>query len=286
MRYRTFIATGLVAAAGLGIAGSAMAAPEVTGVEATKAGKNKLEVDVLTLRGTSATAPRITVTVQRRLARAKVSDWDASLPADEAVQSTAKLKRVRSAVGSTITVRVRACDDDCTTTTHSITVAADDNGSATDPSAPLPPGAVDAGGASAAALAFVGAGSTVVQVERADEYGAAWEVKVLRADGARVKVYVNADGTIASSRVEAGDKAGGRDDHHQPPAPLPPGSVTSDQAAQIAIGAVGEGSTVREVERKSRGDVAWEVKVARADGVRFEVKIAADGTVLRVEQDD
>ena len=83
MRYRTLIATGLVAAAGMGIAGSAMAAPEVTGVEATKTGQTKLEVDVLSLRGTSATAPRITVTVQRRLARAKVSDWDPALPADE-----------------------------------------------------------------------------------------------------------------------------------------------------------------------------------------------------------
>ena len=284
MRYRTLIATGLVAAAGMGIAGSAMAAPEVTGVEATKTGKNKLEVDVLTLRGTSATAPRITVTVQRRLARAKVSDWDPALPADEAVQSTAKLKKVRSAVGSTIRVRVRACDDDCTTTVHSVSVAADDNGGSTDPTTPLPPGSVDAGGASAAALAFVGAGSSVLEVERADEYGAAWEVKVLRADGARVKVYVNADGSIASSRVEEGARSGG--DHHQPPAPLPPGSITSEQAGQIAIGAVGEGSTVREVERKSRGPAAWEVKVSRADGVRFEVKIAADGTVLRVEQDD
>ena len=285
MKYRTLIATGLVAAAGLGLAGSAMAAPEVTGVEATKTGKGKIEVDVLTLRGTSATAPRITVTVKRRLARAKVTDWDASLPADDAVQSTAKLRNVRAAVGSTITVRVRACDDDCATTSHSVTVAADDTGDGTNPGAPLPPGSIDAGGASAAALAFVGDGSSVLEVERADEYGAAWEVKVLRADGARVKVYVNADGSIASSRVEDGARSGGGD-HHQAPAPLPPGSITADQAGQIAIGAVGPGSTVREVERKSRGDVAWEVKVARADGVRFEVKIAADGTVIRVEQDD
>jgi len=43
---------------------------------------------------------------------------------------------------------------------------------------------------------------------------------------------------------------------------------------------------VREVERKYRQGVAWEVKVVRADGVRFEVKIAADGTVVRVQQDD
>lgn len=274
-----------IAAAGLGFAGSAAAAPEVTAVDVTKVGKAALEVDVTTLRGTQASAPRVTVTVKRKMARAKVSDWDSVLAPDDLVQSTARVKKVRAAVGSTVTVRVRACDVDCATTTHSVTVAADDDRDDTNPSAPLPPGSIDAGGATAAALAFVGAGSTLQSVERADEYGAAWEVKVLRADGARVKVYVNADGSIAQSRVdspEARDDRGSR----PAPAPLPPGSVTAEQAAQIAIATVGPGSTVREVERKNRGDVAWEVKVLRIDRVEFEVKIAADGTVLRVEQDD
>lgn len=286
MRYRTLIATGVAAAAGLGLAGGALAAPEVSAVEVTKTGKTKIEVDVATLRGTSATQPRITVTVKRRIARARVTDWDAGLLPDDLVQSTARLKKVRAAVGSTVTVRVRACDDTCATTTHSVTVAPDDNSDGTDPSAPLAPGAIDASGATAVALQFVGTGSSLISVERADEYGAAWEVKVLRTDGARVKVYVNADGSVASSRVEASEKSGERRDDRPAPAPLPDGSVTSEQAAQIAIAAVGEGSTVREVERKYREGVAWEVKVVRTDGVRFEVKIAANGTVLRVEQDD
>lgn len=265
-----------------------MAAPDVTGVEVTKTGKTKVEVDVATLRGTSATAPRITVTVKRRMARAKVTDWDPTLAADDAVQSTAKLKRVRAAVGSTVTVKVRACDDTCATTIHSVTVAPDDNSDGTDPAAPLPSGSVDAGGATAAALAFVGAGSTALGVERADEYGAAWEVKVLRADGARVKVYVKADGSVAASRVESEGHRGDDGPKGSPvsPAPLPDGSVTADQAASIAIAAVGPGSTVREVERKYGDGAAWEVKVIRTDYVRFEVKIAADGTVLRIEQDD
>jgi len=286
MKYRTLIATGIVATAGLGLAGGALAAPEVSAVEVTKTGKTKVEVDVATLRGTSAAQPRITVTVKRRIARAKVTDWDAGLLPDDVVQSTAKLKRVRAAVGSTVTVRVRACDDTCATTTHSVTVAADDNSDGTDPAAPLAPGAIDAAGATAVALQFVGTGSSLIGVERADEYGAAWEVKVLRADGARVKVYVNADGSVASSRVEAPEKSGERRDDRPAPAPLPDGSVSGEKAAEIAVAAVGAGSTVREVERKYREGVAWEVKVVRADGVRFEVKIAADGTVLRVEQDD
>ena len=286
MKYRTLLTTGVIAAAGLGLAGGALAAPEVSAVEVTKTGKSALEVDVATLRGTSAVQPRITVTVKRRIARAKVTDWDAGLLPDDLVQSTAKLRKVRAAVGSTVTVRVRACDDTCATTTHSVTVAADDTSDGTDPSAPLPPGSVDAAGATAVALQFVGAGSSLIGVERADEYGAAWEVKVLRADTARVKVYVKADGTVVSSRVEAPEKSGERRDEHPAPAPLPDGSITGDKAAEIAVATVGAGSTVLEVERKYRENVAWEVKVRRADGVRFEVKIAANGTVLRVEQDD
>lgn len=198
MRYRTLIATG-VAAAGLGLAGGAMAAPQVTAVDAVKTGKAKLSVGVTTLRGTSAEAPRITVAVKRRIARARVTDWDAALAPDQTVQAFARFKRVRSTVGSTLTIRVRACDTTCATTTHTVTVA--DDGDGTNPAAPLRPGSVDANGAGAAALTHVGAGSRLIEVERADEHGAAWEVKVLRADGARVKVYVNADGSIHSSRV-------------------------------------------------------------------------------------
>ena len=207
MRYRTLIATG-VAAAGLGLAGGAMAAPQVTAVDAVKTGKTKLSVGVTTLRGTSAEAPRITVAVKRRIARARVTDWDAALAPDQTVQAFARMKRVRSTVGSTLTIRVRACDTTCATTTHTVTVA--DDGDGTNPAAPLPPGSVDANGA-AAALAHVGAGSRLIEVERADEHGAAWEVKVLRADGARVKVYVNADGSIHSSRA-VGLRVGRGDD--------------------------------------------------------------------------
>ncbi len=126
MRHRRSIATGVIAAAGLALVGSAQAAPDIQGVEVTKISSNKVEVLVETLRGTAAVRPRIRVTVARRSARAKVQDWDPSLAADDIVESVAKVSRVRSRVGSTVSVRVRACDTDCTTITRDVTVAADD----------------------------------------------------------------------------------------------------------------------------------------------------------------
>lgn len=203
MRARTLITTGLAGVAGLALAGGALAAPQVTGVEATKAGNKKIEVDVATARGASTVAPRIAVAVQRRIAWARYTDWDAVLAPSDTVHSIARLKGVRARVGSTLSVRVRACDTTCTTTMHSVTLAADDGAG---PFAPLPPGSVTAAGAvtadqaSAIAIARVGAGSTVLEIERHHARGVAWEVKVQRSDGARFEVKVAADGTVV--RVE------------------------------------------------------------------------------------
>lgn len=288
MRHRRSIATGVIAAAGLALVGSAQAAPDIQGVEVTKISSKKVEVLVETLRGTAAVRPRIRVTVARRSARAKVQDWDPSLAADDIVDSVAKVSRVRSTVGSTVSVRVRACDTDCTTITRDVTVAADDTTvgdptGPTDPTTPLPPGSIDAAGAVRVATDFVGAGSTLIEIERGDDYGAAWEVKVRRTDGARVKVYVGADGTVLQSRVDDSPK-GGRDDH--PPTPLPPGAITADQAVTIALASVGDGSTLIEVRRENDHGALWKVKVHRADGAEVRVYIKADGTVLTSHVDD
>jgi uncharacterized membrane protein YkoI len=280
MRARTLITTGLAGVAALGLAGGALAAPQVTGVEATKAGNKKIEVDVATARGASAVAPRIAVVVQRRIAWARYTDWDAVLAPSDTVHSIARLKGVRARVGSTLSVRVRACDTTCATTTHSVTLAADDG---VGPFAPLPPGSVTAAGAVDAAIAQVGAGSVLVEVKRSWDPVAAWKVVLRRTDGARVRVLVKADGSIAAIRVQSAARRNG-----PLPAsamhPLPAGAVTADQASAIAIARVGAGSTVLEIERHHARGVAWEVKVQRSDGARFEVKVAADGTVVRVEQ--
>lgn len=279
------IATGVATLTGLGIAGAATAAPDVTGVEITKTGTSRLEVDVETLRGSVATRPRISVTIKRSLGRARVVGWGAALRPGDTVQSTARLTRVRVAAGSSVIVRVRACDSSCGTVTRTVTVlaadpaTADPESGALTPDTPLPADAIDAAAAVEVALARVGSGSTLIEVERGDEYGAAWEVKVRRADGARVKVYVGASGSVLRVRVDAGD-----DD--EAPAPLPPGSVTAEQAAAIAEEAVGAGSTAIRVEREDDSGVAWEVKVESADGTLHEVKIAPDGTVVSDEEDD
>jgi hypothetical protein len=185
MRARTLITTGLAATAGLGLAGSALAAPQVTGVEATKAGKKKVDVDVATLRGASAVAPRIAVSVQRRIAWARYTDWDPVLTPTDTVHSIARMKGVRAQVGSTLSVRVRACDTTCATTTHSVTVG---KATGVSPLAPLPPGSVSAAGAVAAAIARVGADSTLILVKRSYDPVAAWKVVLRRTDGARVRV--------------------------------------------------------------------------------------------------
>lgn len=259
--------------------GSAQAAPDIQGVEVTKISAKKVEVLVETLRGTAAAQPRIRVAVARRSARAKVQDWDPSLAAADIVDSLAKVSHVRSRVESTVSVRIRACDTSCTTITRDVTVAADDTrvGGRTDPTTPLPPGSIDATGAVKVATDFVGAGSTLIGIERSDDYGVAWEVKVQRTDGARVKVYVGADGTVLRSRADKSPKAC-RD--HKTPAPVPPAAITADQAVTIALAKVGAGSTLLGLRRENDHGALWKVTVLRADGAQVRVYIKADGTVL------
>lgn len=283
MRYRKLIATGVATTAGLALAGSAMAAPDISAVEVIRHGKHGLEVDVESARGTSTAKPRIYVNVARRWARAHVRNWDAALVPTDTVNGTAKLKRVRAPIGSTLTVRVRACDTTCATTTHTETVLAQDPD---DAPPPLPSGSIDAMGAVTIALNAVGADSTLIGVEREDAYGAAWEVKVLRSDGARVKVLVAADGSVRRIQVPAFSGVGWKD-HHPEWGPLPAGSISAQAAASLATSTVGTGSVVLEVERKHhRGPVLWEITVQRADGAIVEVEISATGTVLSQEVKD
>ncbi len=279
MRARTLITTGLAATAGLGLAGGALAAPQVTGVEATKAGKKKVDVDVATLRGASAVAPRIAVAVQRRIAWARYTDWDPVLAPTDTVHSIARMKGVRAQVGSTLSVRVRACDTTCATTTHSVTVG---KATGVGPLAPLPPGSVSAADAVTAAIAAVGADSTLIMVKRSYDPTAAWKVLLRRTDGARVRVLVKADGTIAAIRVQSAKRRNGP----LPVAalnPLPAGAVSAEQASAIAIAHVGAGSTVVAIERRRERTAVWKVTVQRTDGVRVAVTVALDGAVLRVD---
>ena len=82
-----------------------------------------------------------------------------------------------------------------------------------------------------------------------------------------------------------GTKAGKEGDDDHAPATPPAGSITSDQAIAIALAQGGDGATLRQFEFSNEHGGQFEVKVAKADGTRVEVKIALDGTVLKVEVD-
>ena len=304
MTHRTLIASGIVAIAGLGMAGAGMAAPVIDSVEVNRTGATTLEVDVDTERGTDAARPRITVSSRlvrvnrsgkarranvRARARVDLDDWREATQAGDPVTATARLTRVRQATGKTIRVRVRACDSDgCITVNRRVTVLDDDSRDSTgrgspgtrssdSPTDPLPPGAIDADGAVRVALAAVGSGSALVSVEREDDYGAAWEVKVRRTDGARVKVYVSAGGAVVRTRVDDGD------DYRSP---LPPDSIGAEQAVAVALARVGDGSSLIKVEREDDRGVAWEVEVRAANGAEWEVYVSATGRVVKAEIDD
>ena len=307
MGQRALITTGALALAGLGIAGAATAVPVVTGVEVTRTGKTTLEVDVETERGAGAAQPRLVVSsrlsrisrsgVRRATVRARAridyQDWAETTHADDPLVATATIKRVRQPTGKTIRVRVRACDvNSCVNITRRVSVLDEDERGADDssspgvgsrssdgtPPAPLPPGAIDADGAVRVALSAGGAGSAFIGVERGDEYGAAWEVRVHRADGARLKVYVSADGAVVRMRVDSGAPG--------PVTPPPADAIGPDKAGAIALAHVGEGSSLLKVEREDDPGVAWEVKVRAASGLVWEIKISASGAIVEAEIDD
>lgn len=86
-------------------------------------------------------------------------------------------------------------------------------------------------------------------------------------------------------RATSIDNRGGDHPGDNPPAALPPGSVTIDQAVTAALTSVGPGSTLILVKREDDPGVAYEVKVRTAAGARVEVKIAPDGTVVSSHPD-
>lgn len=292
MTHRSLIATGVAALAGLGLAGSAMAAPVIGDIEVTKTGAKTLEVEVDTQRGGDTARPGIAVSSRvvqvngsgearranvRARAGIELDDWRAATGAKEPVTATATLSRVRQAAGTTIPVRVRACDSDgCVTVNRRVTVQDD-----SDRSSPAGARAADrsADDAVKAALSAVGAGSTLIGIEREDDDGAAWEAEVRRADGAKVEVYLRADGTVLRTEVDDDEDDSAR-------APLPANSVGIDRAVSAALAHVGKGSSLIGIEREDDPGVAWEVAVRAANGAEWEVEVSPTGRVVHAEIDD
>ena len=111
---------------------------------------------------------------------------------------------------------------------------------------------------------------------------------VRRAVGATVVVTIDAcdttcttvTRTVTVTKATAGGRTGRNHPEDTPTPSLPAGSITIDQAVAAALANVGPGSTLILVKREDDPGVAYEVKVRRADGMRVEVKIAADGAVV------
>lgn len=99
MTHRRLIATGVVAAAGLALAGSAHAAPDVQGVEVTRISSKQVEVLVEALRGYPAVQPHVHVTVARHTSRARVREWNPPRAADDTTVGAVGVSRVRTTVG-------------------------------------------------------------------------------------------------------------------------------------------------------------------------------------------
>jgi uncharacterized membrane protein YkoI len=116
-----------------------------------------------------------------------------------------------------------------------------------------------------AAVAKAG-GGTVLKAEADD---GAYEVDVLRPDGARVEVEVDRS---FQATVDAPDG----DDSNR--AAL--SDADRDRAASAALAKVGRG-TVSEVNRENDGGAAYEVEVRLVDGSQVEVQVGADFQVLR-----
>ncbi len=203
---RTLITAGLIAATALG-AGIAQAAPDVTSVDVNRMGKKgAIEVVVEAARGTMTIKPTIRATIAGRTRVAKALNWSTSTQPTATVTYVARFPRLK-AMGRVASVSIEACDSTgCATTLRDVTVVRSTpttKRSIRDGALPpLPANAVDSARAIAIALATVGAGSTLIEIERNNEMGAVWKVKVLRADGARVKVYVAPNGDVLTVRVE------------------------------------------------------------------------------------
>ena len=128
-----------------------------------------------------------------------------------------------------------------------------------------------------AAVAAAFPGAVVTKVEEEHEYGLSLYEAELKADGKELEVTVSPDGIIVE--VEMSVKA----------ADLP-------EAVAAAIAGVAKGARILEYEKEEvravpkltaldEPEVIYEAKFVK-DGKQYEVEVAADGTVIEVEEEE
>jgi len=153
--------------------------------------------------------------------------------------------------------------------------------------------------ASAAALDAVGEG-TVSEAERSDDLDHDFTVEVRLDNGDDVDVeldesfeVVRIDGVVPGTSTGSGTGTGSSGAATSSPdassAPVddnaPIGAEERASAEAAALAEVGSG-TVTDLDRSDDADHAWEVEVTVADGTDFDVELAADFSVVRVDGDN
>jgi len=150
--------------------------------------------------------------------------------------------------------------------------------------------------ATAAALDAVGEG-TVSEAERSDDLDHDYTVEVRLDNGDDVDVeldesfeVVRIDGVVPGT-----GNTGSGSDSSSTPAPSGVSAPVDDNtpisaeeragAEAAALAEVGSG-TVTDLDRSDDGDHAWEVEVTIADGTDYDVELAADFSVVRVDGDN
>lgn len=139
----------------------------------------------------------------------------------------------------------------------------------------------------AAAATKAAGGGEAVEVERADDPGEAYEVEVRLADGGEVDVTLDADlGVVTTDRDDTDDTDDARDDVADRPDADDRALSAAERtdAERAALAAVGSG-TVVDVDPSDDPGVAYEAEVRDADGVAWDVDLAADLTVVAKQLD-
>jgi len=155
--------------------------------------------------------------------------------------------------------------------------------------------------ASDAALAEVGQG-TVREAETSDDLDHAYEVEVRLDNGGEATValdesfavvWVDADNdrsNTTGSTAGAGASTASPTTSSAPSAPgvdaddVPLTEAERASATAAAIAAVGEG-TITDLDRSDDADHAFEVEVTFADGRDVDVELAADFSVVKIDDD-
>ena len=132
-------------------------------------------------------------------------------------------------------------------------------------------------------------GGSIEEIERETENGkTVYEADVI-INGQEVEIKVAPDGTLLGKEVEDDDDDDNEGDDDDDDDDDDEEEVTLDEvpaAVKATILAQAQGGTIEEIERETEdGQVVYEAEV-EINGKEYEIEVAADGTLLDIEEDD